>query len=348
MASDRTHEHESFLPDFCGVRMVFAVVLGAELLTLVLILGGSLSPASFWRDFSLLSLYVQWISLGSTMLLCLSKSRWARLSHTRAGLLAWLLVMLVALLVAWLAYPIASTLARPGLSELQFIGQTLGVCAIIAAVLLRYLYEQFCQRQRQLAESLARYAALQARIRPHFLFNSMNTIANLTRADPDLAEEVVQDLSDLFRASLAREAGLSTLADELELARGYLRIEAQRLGERLQVMWDLEPLPESAKIPSLVLQPLLENAVYHGIEPAAGGGRVTISGRYRRGVINLSVRNSLPEAEPTSDRKGNQMALENIRQRLATAFDEDAGLVVSRVDGEYQVRLYFPADKGAL
>jgi len=231
------------------------------------------------------------------------------------------------------------------MSELQFIGQTLGVCAIVTAVLLRYLYEQFCQRQRQLAESLARFEALQARIRPHFLFNSMNTIANLTRADPDLAEEVVQDLSDLFRASLSRSSGLSTLADELELARGYLRIEAQRLGDRLQVEWDLETLPESAKIPPLVLQPLLENAVYHGIEPAAAGGRIVISGRYRRGLINLSVRNSLPEAKQTSSRKGNQMALENIRQRLAGAFGEDAGLVVSRVDGDYQVRLYFPSNR---
>ncbi len=335
--------HESFLPDFCGVRMVFAVVLGAELLTLVLLLGGHLSPASFWRDFSLLSLYVQWIALGATMLLCLLKSALARLSHTRAGLLAWLAVMAVALLVAWLAYPVAGTLGSPGLGRVQFIGQTLGVCAIVTAVLLRYLYEQFCQRQRQLAESLARYEALQARIRPHFLFNSMNTIANLTRADPELAEEVVQDLSDLFRASLSRASGLSTLADELELARGYLRIEAQRLGERLHVDWDLEPLPETAKIPPLVLQPLLENAVYHGIEPSAKGGRITISGRYRRGLVSLSVRNTLPADSTASTRDGNQMALDNIRQRLAAAYGDAAGLVVSRVDGDYQVRLYFPA-----
>ena len=226
-----------------------------------------------------------------------------------------------------------------------FLVRTLGVTAIIAAIVLRYLYEQHCQRQRELAESQARFDALQARIRPHFLFNSMNTIANLTRADPARAEAVVEDLAELFRASLSDTNSLSTLGEELELAEGYLRIEAQRLGDRLAAEWDLQDLPLAAPVPRLLLQPLLENAVYHGIEPAVNGGRITISGRYRRGVVSLSVRNTLPagDADP---RPGNRMAQANVRDRLAALYGDAAGLVVGEVEGDYQVRLHFPCEGG--
>ncbi len=184
--------------------------------------------------------------------------------------------------------------------------------------------------------------ALQSRIRPHFLFNSMNTIASLTRSNPALAEEVVEDLADLFRVSLGDVKRQSTLGKELELARQYLNIERHRLGERLRVEWDLKGLPESAMMPPLILQPLLENAVYHGIEPAAAGGAIRISGRYRRGRVNLSIRNSLPESSAGSHRKGNKLALENIRQRLAGLFGMQASLLESLVEGEHQVRLVMP------
>jgi two-component system sensor histidine kinase AlgZ len=250
---------------------------------------------------------------------------------------------LVAAAVTEVAIRLETELASSS-SRWPLLVQTLGIAAIAGALLLRYLYEQHRQHERELAMAEARIDALQARIRPHFLFNSMNTIASLTRAEPALAEEIVQDLSDLFRASLADGYRRISLSEELELARGYLRIEAQRLGDRLRVHWDLQDLPLDARLPPLVLQPLLENAVYHGVEPASGGGDIRVAGRYRRGVINLSVRNSLPADGERSNRKGHQMALHNVRDRLLAAFGDRAGLTLGRVDDQFQVRVHFPAE----
>lgn len=329
-----------FLPDFCAIPFVFAVVVTAELLALVLTLATGPTLADFWLDLSLVSLFVQWVALSATALLCLARRWLARLGHSSAGLLAWLLILAVTAAVALLAMRFAGVHAEPG-GALRFLLQTLGIAAVVGALVLRYLYEQHRERQREFAAAGARFDALQARIRPHFLFNSMNTIAGLTRADPALAEEVVQDLSDLFRASLATGGRLSTLGEEIALARGYLRIEAQRLGARLRVGWDLEALPEHAPVPALILQPLLENAVYHGIEPSPAGGTIAVTGRYRRGIVNLSVRNSLPGGA-ADGRAGNRMAMHNVRDRLAAAFGDAAGLTLGRVDGDYQVRLHFP------
>ena len=172
--------------------------------------------------------------------------------------------------------------------------ETLGISGITGALVLRYLYENYQQKQRELAEGRARLRALQARIRPHFLFNSISTIITLIRVDPDQAENTLHDLSDLFRASLSDESSSSTLADELQLMRQYLEIEQQRLGDRLQVHWDLDELPGTAAMPVLTLQPLAENAVYHGIEPSVDGGEITLHGRIRKGVISLALTNTLP------------------------------------------------------
>ena len=334
-----------FLPDFCAIPLVFAVVVTAELLALVLTLAADLRLDQFWVDLSLRSLFVQWVALSAAGLLCLSRRWLARLGHTGAGVVAWLIILGVTALVAELAVALAAVHPAQG-GHLGFLLQSLGIAAIVAALVLRYLYEQYRERQRELDAAGARFDALQARIRPHFLFNSMNTIAGLTRSDPVLAEEVVQDLSDLLRASLAQGGRLTTLGEEIELARGYLQIEAQRLGARLRVRWDLESLPRQAPVPGLILQPLLENAVYHGIEPSADGGDIVVSGRYRRGLVNLSVRNSLP-ADGGRAREGNHMAMKNVRDRLLAAFGDTAGLTVGRVDGNYQVRLHFPYEERA-
>jgi len=192
------------------------------------------------------------------------------------------------------------------------------------------------------AESEARLQALQSRIRPHFLFNSMNTIAGLTRTRPDMAAEVVQDLADLFRVSLRDASRPSSLADELEFARRYLNIEHQRLGDRLQVEWDLQGLPDDAMMPALILQPLLENAVYHGIETATEPGTIRIVGRYGQRRVDLSIFNSLPSDYEVSHRKGNQLALDNIRQRLAGVFLGQASLTEQEDTGGFRVRLVFP------
>jgi two-component system, LytTR family, sensor histidine kinase AlgZ len=216
------------------------------------------------------------------------------------------------------------------------------ISAIVGALMLRYLYLQQQWRAQMEAVANARFKTLQARIRPHFLFNSMNTIASLTQTNPRLAEEVVEDLADLFRASLG-SGDRTSLGEELELCRRYLHIESQRLGERMHVSWDVDDLPTEAEVPPLILQPLVENAVYHGIQPATEPGDIQIVGRYRRGTVNLSIRNTLPQhASETRRHKGNGMALENVSQRMEAMFPGAARVSRSLVDGDYVVRLAFP------
>jgi two-component system sensor histidine kinase AlgZ len=338
----------NFLPNFCSLRSAFVVVVSAELLAVVLAFAGDAPLAEFWPALALRSLYVQWVAVLATVLLCGLRGPLAGRSHAAAGLIAWAVITLTATAVALAAVRLVPQ-PEP-FDPATFVLRSVAVAAIVAALLLRYLYHLHQQQEREVAASRARFEALQARIRPHFLFNSMNTIAQLTRADPALAEEVVQDLSDLFRATLADAERMTSLATELELTRSYLRIEGQRLGDRLRVAWDLEDLPDDARVPMLVLQPLVENAVYHGIEPAPDGGAVTIAGRYRRGKVNLSVRNTLPPPGRESHRAGNQMAVENVRSRLAVRYGDEASLTVGRVDGEYQVRISLPhpfAEDGA-
>ncbi|MDJ0740487.1 MAG: histidine kinase [Gammaproteobacteria bacterium] len=331
----------AFLPNFCAIRMVFAVVVSAELLAVVLTLGAFPPAAQFWTELSLRSLYIQWITLSLAALYCALRIPLGGLSHAAAGIAAWLLVLLVTAGAFTAAQLLGLRAATPPLSALA---HHLAIAGIVGAVLLRYLYEQHRERQRELAESQARLQALQARIRPHFLFNSMNTIASLTRVDADLAEQVVEDLSDLFRATLSDAQTLSTLDREIALAEGYLRIEQQRLGDRLRVDWDLDGVPRDVQLPALLLQPLLENAVYHGIETATDGGEIAISGRCRDGVLSIAVRNTLPDDAAATRRPGNRMAQQNVRERLDAAFGDAAGMVVGRVDGCYQVRLHFPVD----
>jgi len=341
LAAMTDRQPRAFLPNFCAIRMVFAVVVSAELLAIVLTLGAFPGPDQFWNELSQRSLYIQWVTLSVAALYCTLRIPLGRLSHAAAGSVALALILMVTTIVFFAAQLLGLSAASP---TPPVLWHHLAIAGIVGSVLLRYLYEQHRERQRELAESQARLQALQARIRPHFLFNSMNTIASLTRVDADLAEQVVQDLSDLFRATLLDAERLSNLQSEIELARGYLRIETQRLGERLRISWDIAGLPGKARLPGLLLQPLLENAVYHGVEPATGGGDITISGRSRNGIVSLAIRNTLPETASVSERRGHQMAQQNVRERLDAAFGDQAGMVVGLVDGCYQVRVHFPLE----
>jgi two-component system, LytTR family, sensor histidine kinase AlgZ len=190
-------------------------------------------------------------------------------------------------------------------------------------------------------EAESRIHALQARIRPHFLFNSMNTIASLTRTNPEAAEQAVEDLADLFRASLADSGQRIRLDQELEIAHVYERMERQRLGDRLKVRWQLDGLPLDARLPSLTIQPLLENAIYHGIERMTAPGAVTIQGRREADMLYISVTNPTPGSE-VPERPGARMALDNIRERLNLAFTGRGSLSVEQAPGEYRVTIAFP------
>jgi two-component system sensor histidine kinase AlgZ len=196
-------------------------------------------------------------------------------------------------------------------------------------------------RIRHPADAAARLAELQSRIRPHFLFNALNTALALVRVDPARAEGVLEDLAQLFRVALADGSSAVPLADEIELAKAYLAIEQVRFGARLQVAWDIDPAATDARVPPLVLQPLVENAVRHGVEPAEGGGRVWVRAAVERGQAVVTVSNTVPE-EPSSP--GHGMALHNVRERLRLLHDVAASCELTREDGLFQVRIVLPLD----
>ena len=203
---------------------------------------------------------------------------------------------------------------------------------LVAALVLR-------AKGRMPAAATARLAELQARIRPHFLFNSLNSAIALVREDPARAESLLEDLSELFRHALVDQGEATTLSEEVALARSYLAIEQVRFGERLQVEWAIDPLAGSARVPPLCLQPLVENAVKHGVEPSPAGAQVKISTQKRGGVVVIKVTNTVPagQGEP-----GHGVAQDNVRDRLRLLHDVQAQFQTALKDGVYQVRMEVP------
>ena len=193
---------------------------------------------------------------------------------------------------------------------------------------MRLIYLQHQERLHQEVGATARIQALQARIRPHFLFNSMNTIAALIRTQPEHAEEAVEDLSELFRASLNDASHLVTLENEFETAKRYLQIEHLRLGDRLRMEWDIDELPMNTPVPALILQPLLENSIYHGIESLPEGGVIKVSGKNDGDMILISITNPVLESNKQAH-AGNQIAMDNIKERLSITYKQKGKLQIS-------------------
>ena len=337
-----------YLPDFCTSRATLAIVLIVELTAVVLSLASQSPAVDFWTDLVRTSLFLLWIGLTSAALLCVLRRQLSQLSVAAGSATVMALITTVVLTVSLLAYLLGSLrmvedAGAAGLfpqSPWRFALRNAWIGLIITGLALRYFYVAHHWRRSVELRAAARVHALQARIRPHFLFNSMNTIAALTRSNPGRAEQAVQDLADLFRATLSDKRDTITLAEELEVARTYQRMEQLRLGPRLQVQWRIDSLPENALVPGLMIQPLLENAIYHGIEPRAEGGTVTITGEVASGLITIVVRNPLDPAPGL--REGNRLALANIRERLSLMYGERALMKSGRFDNEYIVTLRFP------
>lgn len=314
---------------------MLAVVTVTEVAALILVLARPDTLDRFWESLGRASLFCQWNALACAGLLCLLHRPLERMSHLAAGLTAWLLILLVVAITSQAAH--ASGAVGPG----PFLLRNLAIGGLVGALVLHYLFLRHQWEQRIAAEAEARIQALASRIRPHFLFNSLNTAAALVPVRPDRAEAVLEDLAELFRAGMQDVRRWHRLDDELRLVRLYLAIEALRLGDRLQVVWQQKPVPEACMVPPLILQPLVENAVYHGIEPAAQGGRLHVLVSAHRGRLRLEVRNPRPERDERQ-RRGNRMALENIRERLRLAFGPLARIETELREAEYRVRILMP------
>lgn len=209
--------------------------------------------------------------------------------------------------------------------------------ALVAAILVAALVWR--AKARAPAGTTAQLAELQARIRPHFLFNTLNSAIALVREEPAKAENLLEDLSELFRHALADTKEAVPLWQELELAEHYLAIEQVRFGDRLKVEWSIDETASKAKLPSLILQPLVENAVKHGVEPSPEGAVVRISTKRRDGVVIIKVTNTVPAG---SGKRGHGLALDNVRQRLTLLHDVQGRFQSALVKGVFQVRLEIP------
>ena len=323
-----------FVPDLCNVPALSLLILFGELIATVLTLA---SEHPDWGRFGWVSLFVQWSVLASAGALCITRSPMARWPLQLGATAAWLLIVLVTLLLTALGEQVVFgaikgfDLVRNGL-----------LAAVIGGMSLRYFFVQQQWRLEQASALQSRIQALQSRIRPHFLFNSMNIIASLIPVDPDNAEVVVEDLSALFRASLNEAGNQVPLADELELCQRYLHIESLRLDERLKVEWMADDLPPGLRIPQLTLQPLIENAIYHGIQPLPQGGTVSITVAYVAGRVEVRVSNPVGFAGPGTPLRGNGMALLNIRNRLEALYGATVRLDSARRGDIWEVTLQYP------
>jgi two-component system sensor histidine kinase AlgZ len=342
-------ESQAYLPDFCAAGAVLIIVVVATLVAIMLTLASRPTPGDFLGELGQMAMYVVWLALLGTALLCRIRARVERFGKTLAFVISFVLLVALCAALAEVTWHVTRIFSEVGIiddSHGGFLLRSIAISSISIALAMRYLYISSEWRRSIVLEAQARISALQALIRPHFLFNSLNTIASLTRSDPARAEEAVEDLADLMRANLGNSKDRVTLKEELEVAAIYQRIEKLRLGERLRVRWRVGDLPMRALMPSLTIQPLLENAIYHGIESLPDGGEVTVTGT--RDGDDLQIEISNPVVATTHRRKdGNQMALANIRQRFELAYGNRGSVGVDESPDRYLVRLRFPCDEGA-
>lgn len=333
------------VPDLCNVTAISLLVVFGELLVLVMLFGGG--PIT-WLRLALMSLFVQWVALTSAGILCATRKMLADLGLIAGAMTAFGIVMVITIAVGVITDRLLlQSYSFSGINWSVILGQVL-ISGIITVLALRYFYVQQELRVQEQSELQSRIQALQSRIRPHFLFNSMNIIASLIATDPATAETVVEDLSELFRASLNDAGNQVQLSEELDLCERYVRIEALRLGDRLQLEWEIEEVPSSVRIPLLTLQPLLENAIYHGIQPLPEGGTIRLKLWFENQDVNVEISNPLPPDSSFGESQGNKMALANIRSRLSVLYGTRAELRTSSDETHYITSLRYPLRPDAM
>ena len=321
--------------DACEVGVILRAVLYVEAVLAVALMYGAASLADWLGSVAVLTgaalpATLLWLVIGCALKRPLARLRPA--AQLSAG------VALGALGGVYAAGTMALTglVAQPAWLAAACTGALLAA-GLVAGLMWR-------ARGRMPAATTARLAELQARIRPHFLFNALNSAMALVREAPAQAEEVLADLADLFRHALADQHGASSVAQEIELARRYLAIEQVRFGERLKVEWALDPRVGAAQLPPLILQPLVENAVIHGVEPSAQGARLRVSTQLRGAMALIKITNTVPAGQGEA---GHGMALTNVRDRLRLLHDLQGSFRTALVDGVYQARIEIPMPRGS-
>ena len=331
--SIRQNRAPSALPDLCNLGVTLRVLLAVNGLALLALLVRNAAFTGMAARIVDLAMWVEPILIASLLAICASRKWLDRLPYRFAFLLAVAMVAVIAWFFDGLLHQVVDSTVNPWPAMLW--------AALAAAGVLKWLV--LTQQAREPALAEARLMALTSRIRPHFLFNSLNAILGVIRADPRRAEAALEQLAELFRALMQDPRDLVLLSDEIELSRHYLELERLRLGDRLKVTWDVASCPHDALMPSLMLQPLLENAVYHGVEPADDPGAISIHLARMNNQVRIELINPLQPGHVHA--KGNQMALANIRERLMLLYDIEASLVTEVGENRYTVRIIIPYRK---
>lgn len=320
----------SGLPDVRNADVWVRTLLFVNLAAGLGVLAANHTWGNWFTEFVGLAVLVEPVTLVNLALFALIFEWIASLPRCTRAALVLLLVLLVTAAVH--GFFVATQLTQAGL------GRTALWAAIGAFLVLAWF--DLVARAQSPALAEARLLALTARIRPHFLFNSLNAVLGVMRSEPRRAETALEELADLFRVLMRENAELVPLSEEIAVARQYLNLERLRLGERIRVAWDMDSCPPDPLVPPLMLQPLLENAVYHGIEPLAEPGEIRICFGRTGGRVRLELSN--PLAATDRHGQGNQMALANIRERLALFFNLEAVMTTGIHDGRFRVVIEFP------
>jgi two-component system, LytTR family, sensor histidine kinase AlgZ len=350
-ASAAAAEDKSLLPDFGSFGIAIRLVLLAELIAIIITVGrNSGLNERAWQELNMLSAFALLVSLCVVIALKLASPVIRRMSALTGSLVVFALLLCVTALVTeftiYMLYDFGLVAEDSPPWRESLLVRSLVIAVLIGIPGLRYLLLQYRTEADAKAQQEAKLQALQSRIRPHFLFNSLNSVASLTRSDPKRAESVLQDLADLFRVLLADARKLVPISAEREISRQYLEIEKMRLGDRLKVSWHVSNVPRYAMIPALTLQPLLENAIYHGIEPRFAGGTVRIELWSEGDMLSVLISNPLPDVRQGSHSQGNKIAQDNIRERLVTQFGDRATMQAFEQGGQYHVKLSMPIVRG--
>lgn len=314
-----------FIPDFCSVQALLPLIIVTQLFVFAYqALVNNLLQLN-WASLALTTLYVQWFVLLNAAALCQLQKPLARLPAQQAVLLSWLLIIVLTFFFASLVQYLRPQLGLGYFDPLWVLRDVL-LAAVFAGIALRYRYLQSLLKARQQAQYKADIMALQARIKPHFLFNSLNSISSLMHSDVDKADQALDDLAQLFRASLQDEQLLVSWHDEIALCKKYLAMESLRLGPRLELDWQID-IDLELQVPLLTLQPILENAVIHGIARRLEGGCIRIKLEQDQGLLRLEVSNPVDSnTSEQSESSGNAYALGNIEHRLAYLYGEQVTL----------------------
>lgn len=323
------------LPDFCNMGTIMRLILLVNAMCVAAATARAPSLEAFITQFLTLSVVVQPSLILSLPLLCGGRQLLGRDAPPARFMGLFIVVALVVAVAGWFLMTRMLSLESQ-LNAVQF-GLLYGF--VVVTIVL-----YFDLRARALSPSVteARLNALQARIRPHFLFNSMNAALSLVRSEPRRAEAVIENLAELFRALMNDNRKLVRLDEEVNLCLNYLEIEQIRLGDRLKVKWDIKAMPADTRVPPLLLQPLVENAVYHGIEPADEAGEIAISIEDLGKQVRISLTNPSGQSANAGHSAGNRMAIANIRERLQLHYDAEATLELKSDGGIYTVIMTLP------